>query len=129
MVESERGAMAHVESEKVREFNVQWNLRELARRQRMEYKFNRVEGDTHAIFLPQEIEEMAEEFPDLELTPFQKRLLYGSLGAIQKRVFENAIKERDSGQDLDPDGKMAMTAHIESTLLQVYSFLHGLEVR
>jgi len=126
MPESERGGMSPAELEPVNKLNARWNIREFVQGQRREFKYNRLES-TYAQVLPDEIEQMAEEFPELELTPFQKRLLWDSLGTIQKRVFENAIKERDSRHEIDQDENMAMATHVQSTLLQVYGFLHSLE--
>jgi hypothetical protein len=74
------------------------------------------------------VELMAEEFPELELTPFQKRLSWNALGGIDYMLFDDAKEETETGQEVTRHGDYAAKSHrINLTLLQVYSFLHELE--
>ncbi len=122
---SESGREVTVESEQAQKYNTRWNLLEFARQQRGEFKFNKV--DRHTLLFPRDVEAMAEEFPELELTPFQKQLLLDSLEVVHRIVLENAVQERDTKPGPDQGDSLAIHAQIESTLLQVYSFLHNLE--
>ncbi len=109
--------------------NTREELRDFAKGQRMQIEGNKFEADIVLMrSFAERVELMAEEFPGLELTPFQKRLLWNALGGMDYMLFEDAQEETETGQEVTRHGDYAAKSHqINLTLLQVYSFLHDLE--
>ena len=130
MPESEReiGREATPESQS-KVINTREELRDFAKSTRMQIEGNTFKADIMLMrTFAERVELMAEEFPELELTPFQKRLLWNALGGIDYMLFEDAKEETETGQEVTRHGDYAARSHrINLTLLQVYSFLHDLE--
>jgi len=130
MGESEReiGREATPESQ-TKVINTREELRDFAKSQRMQIEGNKFKSDTMLMrSFAERVEKMAEEFPELELSPFQKQLLWNALGGADYILFSDAQEETVTGQETTKHGDYAAKSHqINLTLLQVYSFLHELE--